>query len=268
MTGLAFRIRIVGYSAVIGVAELRAMFPPAEWFCGWLFRVLVQALFYGLLGRAIDSQVQTSFLIIGNCVLLVAQEALFVILSAVLERMQGTLTILVASPAGAANVYMARGLQWIASGTLTATVAIFALPPLLGVHLDQLRVLASVPLIVVCGISAYAYACLLAAIAVEFPTGTWLILNLGRLVIAMLAGVNVPTSFWPQPVRTITELLPFTHGLLAIREVIGATAGAGTLAAHAGTEMLVAIGWITAALLVYRQLIARARVRGTLDYGS
>jgi ABC-2 type transport system permease protein len=268
MTSLTFRMRIVGYSAVIGVAELRALFTPSEWFCGWLLRVLVQALFYGLLGRAIDSQVQVSYLIIGNCVLLIGQESLFVVLSAVLERTQGTLLMLAASPAGAANVYMARGLQWIVSGTFTSTVAIFTLPPLLGVHLDQVRVLAAVPLIVVCGLSVYAYACLLAAIAVDKPSATWIVFNLGRLVIAMLAGVNVPTAFWPQPLRAVTEFLPFTHGLQAIRGVLAGTAGAGQILTDVGEELLVGAAWLTAALLLYRWLVARARHRGTLDIGS
>jgi hypothetical protein len=35
-----------------------------------------------------------------------------------------------------------------------------------------------------------------------------------------VAGANVPVDFWPGPVQAVANLLPVTHGLLAVRQLL------------------------------------------------
>ncbi|MCT9932197.1 ABC transporter permease [Planotetraspora sp. A-T 1434] len=264
MTTIAARARIAGYAVALGFAELRALFTPGEWLTGWLLRVLCQVIFFGLVGRSVGGGDTARYMVIGNAVLLVGFEAMFVVLSTVMERAQGTLVLLVASPTGPANVYMARGLQWVCTGTFTSTVALVAVPLVVGVPLDLSRLPLVLPLLVLTALSCYAYGCVLATVALRAPSVMWVLLNLGYLVLAMLCGVNVPISFWPGWLEHAVGFLPLTHGLSAIRDVLDGASLAAVLPA-AALELAVAAGWFVLALLLTRDVMARSRADGTLD---
>jgi ABC-type uncharacterized transport system permease subunit len=100
----------------------------------------------------------------------------------------------------------------------------------------------------------------------QFPQFNWLALNVGYLSVMTVSGVNVPVDFWPGPVQAVANLLPVTHGLLAVRQVLDG----GSLAAAApqvGAELLVAAGWLAASWLSYRRFFRRARITGSFDVG-
>jgi hypothetical protein len=98
------------------------------------------------------------------------------------------------------------------------------------------------------------------------PQFNWLALNVGYLSVMTVSGVNVPVDFWPGPVQAVANLLPVTHGLLAVRQVLDG----GSLAAAApqvGAELLVAAGWLAASWLSYHRFFRRARITGSFDVG-
>jgi hypothetical protein len=98
------------------------------------------------------------------------------------------------------------------------------------------------------------------------PQFNWLALNVGYLSVMTVSGVNVPMDFWPGPVQAVASLLPVTHGLLAVRQVLDG----GSLAAAApqvGAELLVAAGWLAASWLSYHRFFRRARITGSFDVG-
>jgi ABC-2 type transport system permease protein len=263
MTAVTARARIAGYAVAMGFAELRALFTLTQWLTGWLLRVLAQVLFFGLVGRS-ASGAEARYMAIGNAVVLIAFETMFVVLATVAERAQGTLILLAASPAGPANVYMARGLQWVCTGTFTAMIALVSVPAVLGVPVDLVRLPAVVPLVALTGLSCYAYGCVLATIALRSPAVMWLLVNLGYLVLAALCGVNVPISLWPGWLRHAVGFLPLTHGLAAIRAVLDGRPAAVVLPG-AALELLVAVGWFALALALSRAVMARSRADGTFD---
>jgi hypothetical protein len=75
-------------------------------------------------------------------------------------------------------------------------------------------------------------------------------------------GVDVPVSYWPTAPRLLAQILPVTHGLQAVRGVLGG-APAGTIFGWIGEEALVGIGWLIAAAISYRLVVSYARRRGS-----
>lgn len=79
--------------------------------------------------------------------------------------------------------------------------------------------------------------------------------------------INVPLSYYPEPLELLSRILPLTNGLLAVRGVFAGDPE-GAILRDAALEALVAAGWMTAALLTFNRLASRGRHDGSLDYGA
>jgi ABC-2 type transport system permease protein len=259
-------VRVLAQSARLGIDDFRSLYTWRSWLAGWLLRMLFQVAFFGSIGLLIGSRAQIGYLLVGNAVVLVCLEASIVVISVAVERFQGTLPLFAASPTSPMLVYFGRGLHWIATGMATSVVTLTLLPPLFGFPLSLLRVAACLPVLAVIAVSSYCYGSFLASLVARFPQFNWLALNVGYLTIMTVAGVNVPVSFWPSPVQAAASLLPVTHGLLAVRQLLD---GHGLIAAapQVGAELLVAAGWLAASWLSYKRFFHRARAAGSFEIG-
>lgn len=263
MTAVA---RVLSQSARLGIDDFRSVYTWRSWLAGWLLRMLAQVAFFGSIGLLVGSRAEIGYLLVGNAVVLVCLEATIVVISLSVERFQGTLPLFAASPASPMLVYLGRGLHWMATGLATSVVTLILLPPLFGLPLSPLRVLACLPVLVVIAISSYCYGSFLASLVARFPQFNWLALNVGYLAVMTVSGVNVPVDFWPGPVQAVANLLPVTHGLLAVRQLLDGS-GLAAVAPQVGAEVLVGAGWLTASALSYRRFFRRARATGSLDVG-
>jgi ABC-2 type transport system permease protein len=258
---------VVGQTLMLDVAEVRAIYTWRTWIFGWLLRLLCQATFFALIGRYVGSPGEMRYVLVGNVVVLLCLEAAIVVLSMAGERRSGTLPLLAVAPASHLPIYLGRGLHWLVTGLTSTTVAWLVLPPLLGVPLPWPRAAYALPLFLVVGLSSYGYACVLAALALRWPGLQWLILNLGYLVVMAFGGVNVPRSFWPFWLRALTEVLPVSHGLTAVRGVL-AGVPAGNVLGSAALELLVAAGWFAVAAFSIDRLVTAGRRNGTLELAA
>lgn len=259
-------VRVLSQSARLGIDDFRSVYTWRSWLAGWLLRMLAQVAFFGSIGLLIGSRVEIGYLLVGNAVVLVCLESTIVVISVSVERFQGTLPLFAASPASPMLIYLGRGLHWMATGLATSTITLTLLPPLFGLPFSPARVAACLPVLVVIAVSSYCYDSFLASLVARFPQFNWLALNVGYLSVMTVSGVNVPVDFWPGPVQAVANLLPVTHGLLAVRQVLDG----GSLAAAApqvGAELLVAAGWLAASWLSYRRFFRRARITGSFDVG-
>lgn len=109
------------------------MFTPASWTFGYLSRLLTQVIFFALIGVLLDSADVIRFLFIGNAVVFMAFEAFICVATTTWERRQGTLPLLVAAPGPLWPVFVGRSVQWLPTGLLSSSVALFALGPIFGV---------------------------------------------------------------------------------------------------------------------------------------
>jgi len=261
------RLELVRETIVFAWADMRAMYTWKTYLFGWLIRLLLQALFYALAAGYSGQKPALQYALIGNALALGTLQGMVIVVAMVSERMEGTLPLLAIAPTSHVPVYVGRGVQWLVSGLVSATLAFVLLPPIMGVPLPWPRSAAALPIIIIVCVSSYCFGCVLASIALRHPGITWLILNLGYLPIMAFCGVNVPSSFWPPVIRIASNLLPLTHGLRGIRGVIAGDP-TSTVVIQVALEILVGAVWMAVAVFSIRRVVTRGVQDGTLDIGA
>jgi ABC-2 type transport system permease protein len=268
MPDLLTSLRVLRYSTANAWADMWVMYSPLTWALGWLGRVVVQVIFFAMVGLLLDSPEATRFLFVGNAVMITALEALFAIPSSTWERRQGTLPLLVASPIRLWPVFVGRSVQWLPSGVLTASVALFAVGPAFGVTWTFGRAVAAFGCLVVVAASTYCLALAFAALVLAVMDLRNVVSNIVHVLMMLVCGVMVPVSFWPGWVQGFAQALPLTHALAAVRALADAPPGAA-VAGDVAAGVLPALGvgavWLVAAALLLERFAAAGRRTGSIE---
>jgi ABC-2 type transport system permease protein len=258
---------VLRYALLSGWQDYQAIYTWRTWLAGWFLRVVAQVSFFGLIGELLGSDAATEFLVVGNAVLLAALGTMFSIASTSWERAQGTLPLLVASPTGSVLVFLGRSTFWIpdaiasALGTLLICAAIFGIP------LPWPTVLFVVPLITLVALSTYCFGLFLGGLVVRNPNLRNLVANLAWLTIAAICGVNVPTSYSPEPIQWLASILPLTHGLKGVRGILNSSS-AGDVALQAGLEAAIGVAFLSLAFVTFNRLAESGRRDGSIEFAT
>jgi len=268
VTRLRHTARVLGWAALSGFKDsLGAVYTVQSWVLGLFVRMVAQVAFFASLGRLLGSPAQVEFLLVGNAVMVAASSGFTVTVATVSERDNGTLALLVASPTSPLVVLMGRGASFIPNGLITSVGALVIMAPLYGVTLPPARWPALVGLLVLVTVSTYMAATFLAGFVLRAPGTRRTVANVARLVMMALCGVSVPVRVYPRVVGWVTQALPLTHGLDAVRQLFGSGA-AGSVLADAGLELAVGAGWFGLSLATFRTLADAGRRDGSLVFSS
>ena len=262
-------LRVLRYSAANAWADMWVIFSPLTWSLGWVSRVLVQVVFFALIGLLLESEEAVRYLFIGNAVMITAMEALMSVTTTTWERRQGTMPLLVIAPTRLWPVFVGRSVQWLPTGVITASVALFVLGPAFGVGWTPTRALTVLGCLVVVSVATYCFALFLSAIVLTAIDLHNVISNMAQATTMLIAGVMVPVSFWPGWVEAIAQALPLTHGLAAIRSVVAAPAVA-PVAGEVVPGVLLTLGvgaiWLLSAALLLERVAAAGRRSGSIEF--
>jgi ABC-2 type transport system permease protein len=267
MKGIVATARVAWYAVLSGAHDYWSIFTLKSWLFGWCLRMISQVSFFALIGKLLQSDVQTQFFLVGNAIVVAAQAALFAMNMTTAERGNGTLSLLLASPSNPVVVFAARGVYIMADGVFSALLGLFILGPAFGLHFPFPRVLLVIPLTLLVGLCAYSFSTFLAGVIIKHRETTGLIVNSTYVTLMALCGVNVPVSFYPSWLEWISRCLPLTNGLEAIRDVIKGGAWS-SVAAHAGAELLVLAVWLALALATFGLFMRAGQRDGSLEYAS
>lgn len=259
-------LRIIRYAFLSGMRDMRSIYSWKSWLLGWYVRVLSQVIFFALIGKLLRSDEQTWFLLVGNATMLAAQQGVWALNLALWERNTGTLPLLVASPSSPVVVYASRGSYLIADGLISSLGALFVAGAIFHLPLPWPRILLVVPLIVLVGMSAYCLGTFLGGVVLRVRQIGNLVSNVAIVALMTLCGVNVPLDAYPSIVGWIARVLPLTHGLVAIRDVLAGNFGAA--GAQAGLELLVGLGWLAACLATFSRFVGHGRADGSIEFAT
>jgi len=267
VTALAHVWRVARYSVLAGAYDYFEIYTLKSWVAGWLVRVLSQITFFALIGRLLDSEAQTHFLLIGNAIVIAGAGGIFALFMTTAERANGTLSLLVASPSSPAVVFASRGVYVTADAAFSALLGLFIMGPVFDLAFPWPEVLLVVPLTVLVGLSAYCFSTFLAGIVLRHREVNGLVVNATIVSLMTMCGVNVPIDFFPQPLELVASVLPVTNGLEAVRDTLNGE-GAGRIGANAAAEAGVLLGWLTLALATFGRFIGAGRRNGSLEFAS
>ncbi|MFI5527185.1 ABC transporter permease [Kitasatospora sp. NPDC051853] len=260
-------LRVLAASVKVGLSELPTTYTPLSWLTSWLIRSMFQVIFFALLGKFASSDAQAQYILLGNIVGVIALEVMMINTTAALDWYQGTLPFLVSAPANMGAIYLGRGLQWVFTGTVSCNLIFVVTSLFFPVPWSWWQLLPLTPLLLLIGLSTYCFGCMTAAVAFRHPKYRGFFTNLGFLVLAVCCGVNVPASSFPAPVEWLSQVLPLTHGLAAVRAAIHG-GQASTAISQALLELAVAAGWLLLTRLTFQALAARGRRDGSLSFTS
>lgn len=263
-------LRVLRHSAAKAWADMWAMYSPLGWAVGWMSRVLLQVIFFAIIGLLLDDPDRVRYLFIGAAVMVTAVETLISVASITWERRQGTLPLLVAAPARLWPVFVARSVQWVPSGVLTASVALFALGPFFGVTFTPLRALAAFASLLVAAVTGYLFATTLGALVLAAMNLRNVVSNIAQAMMMLTCGVVVPLEFWPGWVQAAAQTIPLTHALAAVRALADPPASglAGEVATGLGLAVTAGAGWLVVTALLLERLAAAGRRSGSIEFAD
>ncbi|MFI1767335.1 ABC transporter permease [Streptomyces sp. NPDC020800] len=259
---------VVRHAFRVGARDYSTIFTWKTWLGAWFVRVLAQVAFFALVGRMLGSAERTQYLLVGNAVLLAGMVGMWAVNMVAWERSTGTLPLLAASPTHPAVVLASRGSYLVADATLSAAGALTVAGLLFGVPLPWARLPLALPVLVLVAGSAFCFATFAGGLLLGFRSAQPIVTNVAVVTLMALCGVDVPVDVYPAPVRWVSSVLPVTHGLRAIRLILGPAPAWEPILVQAAWEALVGAGWLAVCLLSFHAIVRRGRRRGTLDHSS
>lgn len=264
-TGRVSPSRVTAAAARGALADMRTIYTPFTWTVGWLGRIIMQVIFFALIGTLLGDREAVIYLFIGQAVMATVTECFMAIPSTTWERRTGTLALLIAAPGPLWPVFVGRSLQWLPSGVATGSIVLLAVGPFFGVTWSLGAALLVVPVLVVVAVSMYAVALTLAAVVLRGPRWRNVVSNVSVLVAMLLSGATVPVTIWPGWLQALAQALPVTHALEAVRllEADGVVSEVWPLLALA---VGLGAGWFVIAGLAFTLFGEAGRRAGTIDF--
>jgi ABC-2 type transport system permease protein len=250
-----------------GWTDLRIVYTPTTWAFGWMVRVLCQVVFYSMLGTLLGDPERTRYLLVGAAVFIAVNETMMASASTTWERMSGTLSLLAAAPAGMVTVLAARSWFWVATGTLSSSIALLALAPVFGLGLGPGESAAAAALVFATALANYPVGLCCGSLSLRFHRLRNVFSNLTLLTMTAVGGVMVPVAFWPGWIQWFAAAFPAVHGLEAVRLAIGGGA-ADAVFARLGLAFATAAAWLALAAASLWWFQRDARRTGSIDFGD
>jgi len=222
-----------------------------------------QLLFFAALGSYATDR-SPAYFAIGNAVQVSALAGVFGMTMAIAnERWFGTLPAILATPANRVALFAGRFMPFVLNGLLVSLYAFGVGVVFLGVRLAPGSLAVAGLALVATVFSCTAIGALQGAVSLRLRDGLFGA-NLVTMAILLFCGVNIPLAELPGWMQVVGNLLPFTHGLEAVRQA-AAGAGLDQVAGLIGIEVAVGIAYAACAFTLFTYLERSARRNATLD---
>jgi ABC-2 type transport system permease protein len=198
-------------------AEMWSSLPV--WMVAWLVRVATAASMWILMGRLLGSDEILLYLLIGQGIMVGPQSVGFTVAASAWDRMEGTYPQLVTTPSSLVPYLIGRSSIWLVNGIASSILTLGVLLPLFRVPVDVRTIPGILLGILVINCAAFGFFLFLGCFVVRRPSIRNLVHNLASVLIVSIAGVAVPTTFWPDWVQLFAAMLPVSHGLAAVRHL-------------------------------------------------
>lgn len=221
-------------------------------------RILLQTLFFVYLAMAAGGDQLARFALIGNAVQMAVFMAVLSMEEVIKsEKWNNTFQYMIVSPSSWFPMMLGKSVSYYGDAIFSAAISFAVLIPLLHIQISLVNLLRSVPLILITIASASALGWLIGAISLPVRWG-YMFGNWFAYAMIIFCGVNIPFTALSPFVQIVGNILPVTHGLLAIRAIIDGAAYSSILP-WLGEEVLIGIiyGGIAWWMFSYRLRVTR-----------
>jgi len=244
-----------------GWRELLAADPPGVFLATIGTRVVLQALFFTLLGDVVGGAAQREYAFVGISAAVMCTMATVAISEVPAHDKQcGTMWRIRMARRNPAAILALRAAPYPAAGLALGLLAILVAGPLAGLAGLTARLLPLLPIYVLMALTASAAGFAGAALSAGKRADV-LVGNLLAYLILLAGGAFLPPGRVPW-VDAIGTVLPMRHGLAAVHAALAGQSWAGQVLAEAA----VGVGWAAAAWAALTIQFARARHHGHDDF--
>jgi ABC-2 type transport system permease protein len=257
----ALRIFFIG-----GLTSYRALFTwlrPAILIPTFLISPIFQITLFVYLGRGAHLA-SDSFYVIGDSIQFAAIPCLFAMGRTIAdERQQGTLSLILVTPAARLPLFLGRSLPVIVNGFVITVFALAVSTLIYGISIPLTAALPIALAVLVTSFSCTGLGLVNAALGLRVRE-TVVTSNVLFGILLIFCGVNVPLDRLPHWMSTMAAYMPLTHGIAAARRLASGAALASVVE-KIGLEFLIGMLYIVVGLLLLRIFESESRRRSTLD---
>lgn len=253
-----FRLSNMSFKALLGWLDFKMYV---------IYKIIdpaLQMIFYTLLVQFVYKAQDITPWILGNAFLLCTKVAVFAVGRMLRsDRDQGTLQLIVASPANKLFVFVARVFYNIFDALLTVAIGLIVGILFFGLNLAGTNLWVFALSIMIAMVGGLGIGMVLGSIALVISE-IHLFLNTASMVLYILTGASFNREKLPMVLYWFSELIPITRSIDASRIII-AKGDISYALQLLGTDFLIGIAYMLIGFALYRYFEYRARVTATLE---
>jgi len=239
----------------------------------WLTMKLVLSLsqmsFFVFVGQFLISTGKAStdivaYVAVGNAIQLLSWNTVFSVINITShDKWDGTLPLLLATPAHRLPLFVGRAMVHVLDGMLSVAIAFVFAVFLFGVNFGSTNFLALAVVVFLTAFTMSGFGLLIGGLSFYFRNPL-VFANIFTFILLIFCGVNFPVTDLPQPLQLISYIFPLTYGVDAGRQAIG---GATLIDIAPVLGQMLIVGFISIMLgyVFFRSFEQLARKTGKME---
>jgi ABC-2 type transport system permease protein len=203
------------------VFSFRAQFDwlnPAMWITMKFVLSLSQMAFFVFVG--IFAGAPIAFIAVGNALQSISWNTVFSVINITgHDKWDGTLPLVLATPANRLPLYVGRAMIHVLDGILSAAISFVFAAFLFGVDFSQTNPLALIVVVVLTAFTMAGFGLLIGGFCFFFRN-PMVFANIFTFCLLIFCGVNFPVTSLPSVIQPVSYIFPLTYGLTAARNAI------------------------------------------------
>lgn len=253
-----FRISLISFKALLGWLD------PKMYVIYKIIDPALQMIFYSLVVRFVYKAEDITPWILGSAFLLCSKTAVFAVGRMLRnDRDQGTLQLIVASPANKFYIFLARAFYNILDASFTVIIGLAIGTIFFGLNFTDTNLFAFAFSILIAMIGGLGIGLVLGSIALVISE-IHLFLNVTEMVLFILTGASFSRERLPIFLYRLSELIPITRSIDASR-IIVAKGDLTSAFQLLGVDLLISIIYMLIGFGLYSYFEYKARVSATLE---
>ena len=249
-------------------AQFSWLYPPM-WIAMKLVMTLSQMSFFVFVGHFLitsgNAQADLiSYIAIGNALQLLSWNTVFSVINITShDKWDGTLPLVLATPANRFPLFIGRAMMHMFDGMLSVLISFAYAVFLFGVNFSGANVVALVVVVLLTAFSMAGFGLLIGGFSFYFRDPL-VFANIFTFILLIFCGVNFPVSELPGPLQLVSYIFPLTYGINAGRKAI---TGASLNAISPLLSQMLIVGVISIVLgyIFFRSFENLARKTGKIE---
>ena len=205
-------------------AQFSWLYPPM-WIAMKLVMTLSQMSFFVFVGQFLitsgNAQADLiSYIAIGNALQLLSWNTVFSVINITShDKWDGTLPLVLATPANRFPLFVGRAMMHTFDGMLSVLISFAYAVFLFGVNFSGANIVALVVVVLLTAFSMAGFGLLIGGFSFYFRDPL-VFANIFTFILLIFCGVNFPISELPGPLQLVSYIFPLTYGINAGRKAI------------------------------------------------